>query len=290
MSDAWIEAAQAFADLEDGDGVEDRLPAASRIPHAADGLVRAAAFADPSAAAAGKMAPRIGDMPDVRSLRIPLGYLANLLTAGKEEPVALALERMLAMRAYMRAKTVDGVIDERIARACRPLPAAPSRTCTRPWPSPITRTASSSRRRTARPARMPTTCAAPAASRSATAVRQRQDRARPVRDATAAGRSNPMEVGMMTAPSRRSPRSFPIPREALQAATGEFAQSLAEEASSPRPQRAAIRIFLDELAAADIYELQEQYFALFDRSRRSRCISSSMCMARAVTADRPWST
>ena len=30
-----------------------------------------------------------GEMPDVRSLRIPLKYLANLLTAGKEEPVAL---------------------------------------------------------------------------------------------------------------------------------------------------------------------------------------------------------
>ena len=58
-------------------------------------------------------------MPDVRSLRIPLKYLANLLTAGKEEPVALGLERMLAMRAYMRAKTIDGVIDENIADACR---------------------------------------------------------------------------------------------------------------------------------------------------------------------------
>jgi len=56
-----------------------------------------------------------GEMPDVRSLRIPLRYLANLLTAGKEEPVALGLERMLAMRAYMRSKTVDGVIDESIA-------------------------------------------------------------------------------------------------------------------------------------------------------------------------------
>jgi len=56
-----------------------------------------------------------GAMPDVRSLRIPLKYLANLLTAGKEEPVARALERMLAMRAYMRAKTVDGMIDHSIA-------------------------------------------------------------------------------------------------------------------------------------------------------------------------------
>lgn len=56
-----------------------------------------------------------GDMPDVKSLRIPVRYLANMLTAGKEEPVVHALERMLAMRAYMRAKTVDGVIDEGIA-------------------------------------------------------------------------------------------------------------------------------------------------------------------------------
>ena len=55
------------------------------------------------------------DMPDVRNLRIPLRYLANMLTAGDEEPIAHCLERMLAMRAYMRSKTVDGVIDEGIA-------------------------------------------------------------------------------------------------------------------------------------------------------------------------------
>ena len=56
-----------------------------------------------------------GAMPDVRSLRIPVRYLANMLTAGDEEPVVHALERMLAMRAYMRSKTIDGVIDEAIA-------------------------------------------------------------------------------------------------------------------------------------------------------------------------------
>ena len=54
-------------------------------------------------------------MPDVRSLRIPVKYLANMLTAGDEAPVVTALERMLAMRSYMRSKTVDGVIDEGIA-------------------------------------------------------------------------------------------------------------------------------------------------------------------------------
>ncbi len=56
-----------------------------------------------------------GGMPDVRNLRIPLRYLANMLTAGDEEPVVHALERMLAMRAYMRAKTIEGVVDEAIA-------------------------------------------------------------------------------------------------------------------------------------------------------------------------------
>ena len=56
-----------------------------------------------------------GEMPDVRSLRIPIRYLSNLLTAGKDEPVISALERMLAMRAYMRSKTVDGVVDASIA-------------------------------------------------------------------------------------------------------------------------------------------------------------------------------
>jgi nitrate reductase beta subunit len=55
-----------------------------------------------------------GDIPDVRSLRIPVQYLANLLTAGKEEPVVLGLERMLAMRSYMRSKTVDNKVNTEV--------------------------------------------------------------------------------------------------------------------------------------------------------------------------------
>ncbi|HEY7608620.1 MAG TPA: nitrate reductase subunit beta [Alphaproteobacteria bacterium] len=50
-----------------------------------------------------------GELPDVRSLRIPVRYLANLLTAGDEAPVILGLERMMAMRAFMRSRNVDGV-------------------------------------------------------------------------------------------------------------------------------------------------------------------------------------
>ncbi|HRW66438.1 MAG TPA: nitrate reductase subunit beta, partial [Candidatus Competibacter sp.] len=60
-----------------------------------------------------------GIIPDVGSLRIPLKYLANLLTAGDEKPVKRALERMLAMRAYMRAKTVDGEIREDVLQAVK---------------------------------------------------------------------------------------------------------------------------------------------------------------------------
>ena len=57
------------------------------------------------------------------------------------------------------------------------------------------------------------------------------------------------------------------PTEALQTATEEIATILADEGIVAAPQRAAIRIFLDELATTDIYELQARYFALFDRSR-----------------------
>ena len=50
-----------------------------------------------------------GELPDIAQMRIPLQYLANLLTAGDTQPVARALERMLAMRAFQRGKHVDNV-------------------------------------------------------------------------------------------------------------------------------------------------------------------------------------
>jgi nitrate reductase beta subunit len=52
-----------------------------------------------------------GELPDVKQLRFPVKYLANLLTAGDTAPVVRALERMLAMRAYQRAKHVEGRVD-----------------------------------------------------------------------------------------------------------------------------------------------------------------------------------
>ena len=81
-----------------------------------------------SAAANGDLG-EVGGLPDVKKLRIPVRYLANLLTAGRTAPVEHALERMLAMRAYMRAKTVDGVIDDGIAERVG-LSGNDQRTCT----------------------------------------------------------------------------------------------------------------------------------------------------------------
>ncbi|PAT33309.1 nitrate reductase subunit beta [Vandammella animalimorsus] len=49
-----------------------------------------------------------GIIPSVDEMRIPLRYLANLLTAGKIEPIKLALERMIAMRRFKRAQVVHG--------------------------------------------------------------------------------------------------------------------------------------------------------------------------------------
>jgi nitrate reductase beta subunit len=52
-------------------------------------------------------------IPPVENLRLPVKYLANLLTAGKEAPIVLALKRMIAMRAYQRSIHVEGQADTR---------------------------------------------------------------------------------------------------------------------------------------------------------------------------------
>jgi len=57
------------------------------------------------------------------------------------------------------------------------------------------------------------------------------------------------------------------PTEDLQAATSEIAAVLADEAILSAKERMAIGALLAELATTDIYELQERYFVLFDRSR-----------------------
>jgi len=64
-----------------------------------------------------------GEIPDVGQLRIPLQYLANLLTAGDIAPVRRALERMLALRAYQRIRHVEQRTDTRLLEAVGLTPA-----------------------------------------------------------------------------------------------------------------------------------------------------------------------
>ena len=47
-----------------------------------------------SAAQAGKIATKDGIMPDLDDMRIPVKYLANLLTGGKEAPVRYGMKRI----------------------------------------------------------------------------------------------------------------------------------------------------------------------------------------------------
>jgi nitrate reductase beta subunit len=53
--------------------------------------------------------------PAIDDLRIPVSYLANLLAAGDEEPVRLALRRQAAMRKVMRERTLGGEPDAALA-------------------------------------------------------------------------------------------------------------------------------------------------------------------------------
>jgi nitrate reductase / nitrite oxidoreductase, beta subunit len=56
--------------------------------------------------------------PDlVDKLRIPITYLANMLTAGDEAPVRLALKRLMAMREYMRSVRVKNSPDEEVLQS-----------------------------------------------------------------------------------------------------------------------------------------------------------------------------
>jgi nitrate reductase beta subunit len=54
----------------------------------------------------------MGERDVVDTMRIPVTYLANLLTAGDEAPVRLALKRLMAIRQYMRSIRVENRIDK----------------------------------------------------------------------------------------------------------------------------------------------------------------------------------
>ncbi len=55
--------------------------------------------------------------PAIDDLRIPVQFLANLLSAGDETVIRDTLKRLAAMRSYMRTKTVGGQPDPALAEA-----------------------------------------------------------------------------------------------------------------------------------------------------------------------------
>lgn len=54
-----------------------------------------------------------GAIPVSGTMRLPVQYLANLLTAGKTAPIESALNRLIAMRSYQRSVHVEGQADTR---------------------------------------------------------------------------------------------------------------------------------------------------------------------------------
>ena len=78
-----------LAGLRPGYPLGRRAAAASRVPHAADGLVRPAAVAGRLDAGGRRLRGRPDDVfGAIDNLRIPLEYLANLLTAGDTDVVS----------------------------------------------------------------------------------------------------------------------------------------------------------------------------------------------------------
>ena len=150
------------------------------------------------------------------------------------------------MRAYMRAKTVDGVIDDSDRRARRPVPAQTSRRCTRSMAIAnyedrfvIPTAHRETRRGRLRPARL-----------LRLLLRQRllrrQDRDQPVRLADARPRPRWRSRDDRTFKALSALLTYPT--EALQAATGEIAAVLGREGCCRRAARAPSIALLAEIA------------------------------------------
>ncbi len=56
---------------------------------------------------------------DIEDMRIPLEYLANLLSAGNVEPVKKALKKQMAVRVFNRARRVGDISDSEVSSVLR---------------------------------------------------------------------------------------------------------------------------------------------------------------------------
>ena len=117
ISDDWLDALQAFARLQDGQGVGDCAAAAPRVPHAPEPVLHPAREpgGDCKEHHRGRNTMDMVDggtvLPSLKEFRIPIEYLARLLAAGNTSEVEKALLRQLAVREFRRRERVEGKTD-----------------------------------------------------------------------------------------------------------------------------------------------------------------------------------
>ncbi|HXT38104.1 MAG TPA: nitrate reductase subunit beta [Chloroflexota bacterium] len=73
--------------------------------------------------AAGPLTDPDDVFPAIDTLRIPIDYLANLLSAGDPEAIRVVLKRLAALRSYMRRKEVHQRMDRELAASVGMAPA-----------------------------------------------------------------------------------------------------------------------------------------------------------------------
>ena len=171
---------QALAGLEDGDGLESRLPPASGVPNSSMVLVHPPAQPDPVGRRGRRDRRRRGS-----DARCPLA--AHPLAISRQPAYRRRRDagRVGASACWRRACSCGASTSTACStRACSTGSGClniRSRRCTGTWRSPITRIALSSRPATRSWATRPTTSAAPAGSPSARAAAKATARSQPVR-------------------------------------------------------------------------------------------------------------
>eukprot|EP01031_Cornospumella_fuschlensis_P009984 gene9984-12243_t len=173
-----------------------------------------------------------------------------MLTAGDEEPIVHALERMSAMRLYMRALTVDGVRDEGIAA------------------------------RVGMSGRMiedmyKIMAIADYEDRFAipTAHREQNEEGADIRggcgftDGNGCSSGDTGKTTMFGGKKKSFALPLDYPTAELQAAMPEIGAILAADPRLTAATRAALQRLTHDLGQGDLFDVQESYVMLFDRSR-----------------------
>lgn len=92
--------------------------AASPVPYPAHAILCSALLPVLSSTQEGGAQRLAGDLfSSLENARLPLRYMARMLSAGNEEIVTSTYKKMIAVRLYMRAKTVGDVAENQVTAA-----------------------------------------------------------------------------------------------------------------------------------------------------------------------------